>query len=532
MFEQGFQAPRSWRGSLGFQAQVATRLTASIDATVSRGVAQYGVRDLNLRDAPVFTLANEGNRPVFVPASAIVPATGQASLYASRKDPAFARVFELNSDLASQTEQLSLSVNGLLPRLISAQASYTLTHSRDQTSFGFGGPSLGFQFTPTRGNPNVNEWAPSDQDRRHSFTLVLGKTFGRSLETSLVGRASSGQPYTPIVGGDINGDGARNDAAFVFSPSSAPDTASAAALGRIYGGSNRISACLKAQEGEIATRNSCRGPWTESLDFRAAFTPQGARFQRRVTVSLDAFNLPAGLDLLFHGGNDLRGWGQGGRPDAVLLYPTGFDPATHSYRYRVNEAFGQTRVFRSAAGSPFGVQLTARVALGRVQGGAGLLGIALGGGTGGPGGDRGDRGGGGFDRGGDRGQGGAPDPSAFVDRLIPQPIDAIILLQDTLKLTDAQVAQLRVVNDSLKAVNAPIRAEISRELTAAFQQGQQGGNVDPQAIFRRIGPRLNEGRQNVQKALDRAEHILTPEQWRQVPAAVRNSVRQNLGAPR
>jgi hypothetical protein len=245
---------------------VATRLTASIDATFSRGVAQYGVRDLNLRDVPVFTLANEDNRPVFVPAAAIFPTTGQASLYASRKDPAFARVFELNSDLASQTEQLSFSVNGLLPRLISAQASYTLTHSRDQTSFGFGGPSLGFQFTPTRGNPNVNEWAPSDQDRRHSFTLVLGKTFGRSLETSLVGRASSGQPYTPIVGGDINGDGARNDAAFVFSPTSAPDTASAAALGRIYGGSNRISACLKSQEGEIATRNSCRGRsrWTSA----------------------------------------------------------------------------------------------------------------------------------------------------------------------------------------------------------------------------------------------------------------------------
>ena len=534
LFRSGFQAPRSWRASLGFQAQVMTRLTASIDGTVSRGVAQYGVRDLNLRETPAFTLAAEDNRPVFAPASAIVPTTGQTSLYASRRDPAFARVFELNSALASQTEQLSFSVNGLLPRLISAQASYTLTHSRDQTGFGFGGPSLGFQFTPTRGNPNLNEWAPSDQDRRHSFTLVLGKTFGRSLETSLIGRASSGQPYTPLVGGDVNGDGARNDAAFVFDPAGVADTAMAAALGRVFSGSNRITSCLRAQSGRIAERNSCRGPWTESLDFRASYTPQDARLQRRVTVSLDAFNLPAGLDLLLHGGSGLHGWGQGGRPDNVLLYPTGFDPATRSFRYRVNEGFGQTRVFRTAAGSPFGVQLTARITFGRVQAGAGLLGIAFGGGgPGGPGGDRGGGERGGFDRGGERGQGGPPDPSTFVDRLIPQPIDAIILLKDSLKLSGEQVARLTAVNDSLKAVNAPIRAEVGQAIANAFQQSQQGGApADPQAVFRRIGPRLNEGRQNVQKALDQAEHILTPEQWRKVPAVLRNAVRQQFGAPR
>ncbi len=531
LFRDGFQAPRSWRGSLGFQAQLFQRVTGSIDATFSRGVAQYGVRDLNLRETPAFTLANEDGRPVFAPAAAIVPATGQASLYASRNDPAFARVYELNSDLASQTEQLVLSVNGLLPRAISAQASYTLTHSRDQPSFGFGGPSLGFQFTPTRGNPNVNEWAPSDQDRRHSFTLVLGRTFGRSLETSLIGRASSGQPYTPIVGGDVNGDGARNDAAFVFDPSAVSDTAMSAALGRVLAGSNRITSCLRSQVGDIAKRNSCRGPWTESLDFRAAYTPQSPRLQRRVTVSLDAFNLPAGLDLLLHGGGGLHGWGQGGRPDNVLLYPTGFDPVTREYRYRVNEGFGQTRVFRSSAGSPFGVQLSARIALGRQQQNAGLLGIAFAG-AGGPGGERGGGERGGFDRGGgQRGQGG-PDPSAFVDRLIPQPIDAILLLKDTLRLTDDQVARLTAVNDTLKAINAPIRAEVGEALGNAFQQAQQGGNADPQAVFRRVGPRLNEGRQNVQKALDQAERILTPEQWRRVPAVLRNAVRQQFGAPR
>ena len=34
------------------------------------------------------------------------------------------------------------------------------------------------------------------------------------------------------------------------------------------------------------------------------------------------------------------------------------------------------------------------------------------------------------------------------------------------------------------------------------------------------------------RRLDEAQRILTPEQWRQVPAALRNSVRQSFGPPR
>ncbi|HEX8375158.1 MAG TPA: TonB-dependent receptor, partial [Geminicoccaceae bacterium] len=236
LFRDGFQAPRSWRASLGFQAQLFPRINVNVDGTFARGVSQTGVRDLNLRAEPAFTLASEGGRPVFAPASAIVPATGQTSIYASRNDPEFAHVYELSSRLSSQTEQLSLGINGLFPRLVSAQFTYTLSHSRDQGSFGFGGPSLGFSFTPTTGNPNQVGWAPSNQDRRHSLSLVVGKTFFRALEIALIGRAGSGSPYTPLVGADINADGARNDAAFVF-PATVADTAVSGGMTRLLAAS-------------------------------------------------------------------------------------------------------------------------------------------------------------------------------------------------------------------------------------------------------------------------------------------------------
>jgi hypothetical protein len=311
-------------------------------------------------------------------------------------------------------------------------------------------------------------------------------------------------------------------------------------MSRLLAASGAAAECLSGQTGRVARRNSCRGPWTQSLDLRATYTPQAAQLKRRLSFSVDAFNLPAGLDLFLHGSDELHGWGQFSRPDNVLLYPVGFDPVAQAYRYRVNEGFGQSRVSRTAQGSPFGVQLSARITFGAQPQGGGLMGIAFGGGGGGQGGP----GGGGF-RGGPGGPGGRdggrndgpgggrPDASTFVDRLVPQPIDAILLLADTLKLTDDQVARLRVVNDSLKARNTPIRAELSTEITAAFTAQQQGAaQADPQAVFRRVGPRVNEGRQNVQKALDEAQRILTPEQWRQVPAALRNSVRQSVGPPR
>lgn len=60
-----------------------------------------------------------------------------------------------------------------------------------------------------------------------------------------------------------------------------------------------------------------------------------------------------GLDQLFSGSDGLRGWGQRASPDATLLYTRGFDPVGRSFRYDVNERFGNARQSRISIGSPF-----------------------------------------------------------------------------------------------------------------------------------------------------------------------------------
>src|SRR5207249_1877386 len=227
--------------------------TVSVDASYARGRSQYGFRDLNLVGTPRFTLPDEANRPVFVPADSIVPATGVLSLQQSRVNPRYGQVIAIGSDLQSDSRQLTLGLGGFTARGATFQLSYTLTHARDQSSFSCCAASQGFSAPTTAGDPNAREWATSSFERRHS----------------LLGRLTSGVPFTPLVGSDVNGDGARNDRALVFDPATTADTALANGMRALLGtASPGVRACLQSQAGRVAARNSCTGPWQPSLDLQ------------------------------------------------------------------------------------------------------------------------------------------------------------------------------------------------------------------------------------------------------------------------
>jgi hypothetical protein len=132
--------------------------------------------------------------------------------------------------------------------------------------------------------------AAADQDVRHNLIATVTYPLNPSLELTLVGRATSGAPYTPVVQNDINGDGARNDRAFVFDPA---DAAVRAARPAVAAGMDRLLAeapasareCLRAQFGAVAGRNSCRGPWVPGVDFQLNYKPDRFGLKRRLTLS-------------------------------------------------------------------------------------------------------------------------------------------------------------------------------------------------------------------------------------------------------
>ena len=76
--------------------------TSSDGMSRSEITSQLGLPDRNLKTSTPFFLANEGNRPIYVPASAIDPATGTVSLNDSRIDPAYASVSEIVSSTSAR----------------------------------------------------------------------------------------------------------------------------------------------------------------------------------------------------------------------------------------------------------------------------------------------------------------------------------------------------------------------------------------------------------------------------------------------
>jgi hypothetical protein len=165
-------------------------------------------------------------------------------------------------------------------------------------------------------------------------------------------RAQSGLPFTPLVQGDVNGDGRTGDRAFIPNPTTESDARLAAQLQALIAkGSPTARGCLLANLGQVVPRNGCRGPWTQSLNLQWN-PPVPKHWGYRVVPNIYLQNLLAGVDQMLHG-NALRGWGSPATPDPVLLIPRGFDASNKRFAYDVNPRFADTRPGRTLLRNPF-----------------------------------------------------------------------------------------------------------------------------------------------------------------------------------
>jgi hypothetical protein len=336
LFDRDFRAPRSIRGTLNWSGPaLRNTFNLSVEGTFSRNLSQQGFVDLNFDPTQRFTLGAEGGRPVFVAPGSIDPLTGQVAFRDARVSQAFNRVTEQRSDLRSETRQGRVSIS---PLAFNSRYNWSLSYVyqivRDRVR-GFG--------NNTAGNPLAVEWARGNFDSRHQVQYSLFVNAFDVVRVNWFGNVRSGLPYTPLVGGDVNGDGYSNDRAFVFDAQSAGDPALATAMRDLLAGADeRVRQCLGRQSGRLASRNSCVGPWTHNANLSISFNPLKVRMPQRATLSLNVSNPLGAADLLLHGSDKLRGWGQQAFPDQTLLYVRGFDRGTQRFRYDVNPRFGAT----------------------------------------------------------------------------------------------------------------------------------------------------------------------------------------------
>ncbi len=357
LFPNDWAATRSLRSNLQWNGPILrNRFSASVDVTYSRNMNQPGTVDLNFAGTPRFTLADEGGRPVFVPVASIDPVTGAAAPRDSRFSPLFNVVNANQSDLLSESRQVSVRIS---PANFSSKVQWSLNYVYGNVREQYRG------FQSTVGDPRDIEWSRSSFDSRHQFQYTLGYNFFDAIRLSWFGSIRSGNPYTPLIGGDVNGDGLSNDRAFIVNPATSADAATAAGISSLLASAGSDAReCLERQLGTLAGRNSCKGAWTQNAFLSVSFNPLKLRLPQRATLSFQVNNPLGAADLLLHGSNNLRGWGQPAQPDATLLYARGFDPATQRYRYEVNQRFGATRPAFTSFRAPVTVTALLRFDLG------------------------------------------------------------------------------------------------------------------------------------------------------------------------
>jgi hypothetical protein len=357
VIDRQFRPNTAWRATLGWTNTVKNNYIA-IDGVYSLNLDQPGTRDLNFGGAQRFTLPAEGDRPVFVSPTSIVPSTGSASAVESRASAAFGRVADRVSDLRGDARQITVYGIPNIPfRFGIVTIGYTYTDARSQ--------SRGFDGSDAR-DPRSIEWSSQAFTPRHQVTLQAARVFlGGKVGLTAAGRVQSGLRYTPFVAGDINGDGASNDRAFIFDPSRVADTAVSRGLRDLLNnGSASARDCLTRQINTIAGRSSCVGPW--SATFNAALViPRLPKTNGRMQATLNLSNPLGGLDQLLHGSDKLHGWGSTPLVDGTLYQVRGFDQATRQFVYQVNPRFGSTNPSTSTLRSPFRITLDIRYDYGR-----------------------------------------------------------------------------------------------------------------------------------------------------------------------
>src|SRR6185503_18758345 len=198
-FSKDYAAPRSLRSNLNWSGPILNnRFSAQVEATYSRNMNQSGFVDLNFSPTVQFTLPDESHRPVFVSPTSIVPSTGAIASRDARVSQLFSRVTELRSDLRSDSKQLSFRLS---PVTFSTDFSWGIGYVYSNLRERIRG------FNNTAGNPLDLEWARSPFDSRHQISYNIGYNFFDAIRVNWFGSFRSGAPYTPVVSGDINGDG-------------------------------------------------------------------------------------------------------------------------------------------------------------------------------------------------------------------------------------------------------------------------------------------------------------------------------------
>jgi len=266
VLDPSYDFPSLFRGNLAYDRSLPFGLTGTVEFLFANDAKDIAYENLNLLQ----TATREDGRPFY-----------------GRLSPTFGDVILLTNS----TEGQSWSVAGKVDKQFRGGWYMSGSYLYGQAKSINDGTNSQARSTwinvYTAGDINNPPLAVSNYDVRHRIVLTGSYLFTLrdvGVTLSMFYNGQTGRPYSYNFGSDVNGDGATtND--LLFYPRDGDvtfTTGSYQELAAFLGAGN----CTDVVPGAIVTRNSCRTPWTNGLDFHAAVNAGIGRFKPEFTFDI------------------------------------------------------------------------------------------------------------------------------------------------------------------------------------------------------------------------------------------------------
>lgn len=347
------KVPTVYKANFSYSHFFTKNLRLSLSGYLSMGRNNYTYLDRNMVDQPYFTIADEANRGVFVPAASISTGNGNANWLNGRKSNNVGRVLELDSK--GKNNQVAIVLDGTWKYFRDGEVSfsYTWNQTKDNTSYNGNVANTATLVQYIASDPrDLSRTGFSDNQFRNKIVLYGSAPSFWGITAAVRFSGVGGSRYSMVVNGNVNGDFvATNDLAYIYDPNNAatPEylrTGINAILGN-PSVEKSTKEYIRNSFGKIAERNGGVNPFYGTFDVRLS---KKFRLHKKhaVEASADLFN----VSNLFN-----RNWGINHNLGATSIYTIkSFDAAAKKYVYSVNTNAGVS----SLGGSPYQVQIGLR----------------------------------------------------------------------------------------------------------------------------------------------------------------------------
>ena len=277
-----YKFPQLFRASAAVDREIGSGFIASVEGLYSKTLNDILYRNLLVQQAADATMVEGRRRYVRTAVSGI------------------GDVIDLSNSSEGYGWDITFQVQRPIRDRWGVNLAYTRADAWDKNVGGSSQAVSNWRFNPTAGDPNDPKLARGSYVNRHkvlatgSYQLNLIRQAPTTVSLVYVG--SSGQAYSYVYSGDVNGDGQTgNDLAYI--PSSPSDV-------RFYDGGtitpeqswNNLNSFIESQDcvrdarGSIIERGACTEPWINQFDLRVV--QQLHTFGRqRAEITLDILNV-------------------------------------------------------------------------------------------------------------------------------------------------------------------------------------------------------------------------------------------------